>query len=223
MCESRVKSFCSCALETFLAILMFLVDVVLTILYCPFQIFLYLTTVGFYCVWSICDEINERDREAQPQSVPQPSIQDRPTPDSKHTGTNSGSLCSRPSMGRILKPDAYEESGESLESPESDGSNSTPGESKPTKQHDSPHGSVLSADFGDNEILAVEESACAICLVEYQHGEEIQRNGFFNASREGGTCDHVFHPDCISTWIKSSGKAECPCCRRPFGLDAFPV
>jgi Ring finger domain len=79
---------------------------------------------------------------------------------------------------------------------------------------------VLSADFGDNEVLAIEELACTICLIEYQHGDEIQRNGFSDMSK---SCDHIFHPECITIWIRSSYNAKCPCCRRPFLVPTPPV
>jgi hypothetical protein len=79
---------------------------------------------------------------------------------------------------------------------------------------------VLSADFGDNEVLASDELACTISLIEYQHGDEIQRNGFSDMSK---SCDHIFHPECITTWIRTSCNAECPCCRRPFLVPTPPV
>jgi hypothetical protein len=79
---------------------------------------------------------------------------------------------------------------------------------------------VLSADFGDNIVLAIEELACTICLIEYQHGDEIQRNGFSDMSK---SCDHIFHPECITTWIRTSCNWECPCCRRPFLVPTPPV
>jgi Ring finger domain len=79
---------------------------------------------------------------------------------------------------------------------------------------------VLSADFGDNEVLAIEELACTICLIEYQHGDEIQRNGFSDMSK---SCDHIFHPECITAWIRTSYDAKCPCCRRPFLVPTPPV
>lgn len=81
--------------------------------------------------------------------------------------------------------------------------------------------SNLLADFGDDEVCTLKETACTICLVEYEHGEEVQRNGFYSV--EGTTCEHMFHRDCISTWIERSGKAECPCCRRPFQWEALAV
>jgi hypothetical protein len=77
---------------------------------------------------------------------------------------------------------------------------------------------VLYADFGDNEVLAIEELACTICLIEYQHGDEIQRNGFSDMSN---SCDHIFHPECITAWIRTSYIS--PCCRRPFLVPIPPA
>lgn len=72
---------------------------------------------------------------------------------------------------------------------------------------------ALTADFGDRQVTPVDETSCSICLIEYQHGDTVQRNAFHESSF---TCNHIFHPDCISTWIERSRKSECPCCRNPF-------
>jgi Ring finger domain len=222
MSENRNKRVCFHLLGLLVSVSLILV-IGFSVAYFPFVIFLFVTTATFFFVLKHCNEANERNRET-PQNGRQQPMQGLPTPPNEHTTTNSDGLCSRPSMGRILKPvNDDEESGSCFESTASDESNSTPSVSSPAKQNCPLHRSVLSADFGDNEILAIDESACTICLVDYEHGEEIQRNGFQNPSSEGATCGHVFHPDCISTWIKSSGKAECPCCRRPFRLDTLPA
>jgi hypothetical protein len=76
-------------------------------------------------------------------------------------------------------------------------------------------GLVLSADFGDNEVFAIEEESCTICLVEYRHGDLVQRNAF---NEESKVCDHIFHPECITEWIELSRNSECPCCRSPFAV-----
>ena len=85
---------------------------------------------------------------------------------------------------------------------------------------------ILSADFGDNNVHPMEEVSCSICLVNYRHGDRIQRNAFAclsdcDISDSKDRCDHVFHPECISNWIKTNtGDGECPICRRPFVLTS---
>ncbi len=91
----------------------------------------------------------------------------------------------------------------------------------------------LSVDFGDFEILPMKDLSCPICLVEYEHGELVQRNAFngqyyanycrsSNASADANQsvdinlCDHIFHKNCITEWMHSSLKTECPICRRFF-------
>ena len=102
----------------------------------------------------------------------------------------------------------------------------------------------LSVDFGDFEILPLDESSCPICLLEYEHGDIVQRNvsnGYFynSSSRRShltsstaaatnhqssslvvdmNQCDHIFHKDCITKWIQQSNinSHECPICRRVF-------
>lgn len=48
---------------------------------------------------------------------------------------------------------------------------------------------------------------CAICLVEYQDGDEI----CWAANKH---CNHVFHKACITQWLLRH--EECPCCRTHF-------
>jgi hypothetical protein len=59
----------------------------------------------------------------------------------------------------------------------------------------------------DDEYGAAERDCCAICLVEYQDGDEVSWS--HNIS-----CDHAFHRDCIIEWLLTSN--ECPCCRRNY-------
>ncbi|XP_020220308.1 E3 ubiquitin-protein ligase RHA1B [Cajanus cajan] len=60
------------------------------------------------------------------------------------------------------------------------------------------------ARFGDSE-----ESACAVCLLEFSSEEEIRcmRN-----------CKHIFHRACVDRWIDHDHKT-CPLCRSPFVPD----
>ena len=99
-------------------------------------------------------------------------------------------------------------------------------------QLDSPgsSASILSADFGDDDVLPIEEKSCVICCVDYQHGDEIVRNANgcgnsrsmnsrnMNSRIASPACSHVFHTTCITSWVESSGKSNCPCCRSPFSL-----
>lgn len=87
---------------------------------------------------------------------------------------------------------------------------------------------ILSADFGDDDVLPIEETSCVICCEDYRHGDEIVRNANGGRSSNGrnshvaaATCNHVFHAKCITSWIQSSGKSDCPCCRCPFALTAL--
>jgi hypothetical protein len=71
----------------------------------------------------------------------------------------------------------------------------------------------LSAHFGDNDMTLIHHGKCVICLYEYQVDDVVVRN----AIRESHTrCNHLFHEKCVTAWIESSRKAECPCCRQPF-------
>lgn len=85
----------------------------------------------------------------------------------------------------------------------------------------------LSVDFGDFEVYPLNEMSCPICLVDYVHGETIQRNAIKGndcnhsctnpkQSVVNNQCDHMFHTHCIATWIESNVKMECPVCRRLF-------
>jgi hypothetical protein len=60
---------------------------------------------------------------------------------------------------------------------------------------------------GDDEYGAIERDCCAICLVEYEDGDEISWS-------HNSYCGHAFHHDCIIEWLLTSD--ECPCCRRNY-------
>jgi len=63
------------------------------------------------------------------------------------------------------------------------------------------------ADFGeDYGVVTLDDPSCPICLVDYQHGSEVQRSA---------SCDHLYHTTCIDGWLKRD-KKECPCCRSNF-------
>lgn len=60
---------------------------------------------------------------------------------------------------------------------------------------------------GDDGCGAIERDCCAICLVEYQDGDEISWS-------HNSSCGHAFHHDCIIEWLLT--RDECPCCRRDY-------
>jgi hypothetical protein len=72
------------------------------------------------------------------------------------------------------------------------------------------------ASSGDNghdkdgdEHAASEGETCAICLVDYQDGDEVcwSRNS---------SCGHAFHRDCIIEWLLTGTHDYCPICRRSY-------
>jgi len=56
----------------------------------------------------------------------------------------------------------------------------------------------------DIESNADHQLQCCICLGDIAKGKQL-------------TCSHVFHMDCLRTWLIE--KAECPTCRKPIRLD----
>lgn len=53
------------------------------------------------------------------------------------------------------------------------------------------------------------EGTCAICLNQYAVGDEIM----FSSNKK---CQHVFHGECILSWLVVKRKQQCPCCRQVF-------
>jgi Ring finger domain len=197
MIEIRVCKLCECisSFVAFVTAFLILSTPIGTPAFYVYFTFLIVALVVLICHFASCKkESHEQNRTGPRHNVQQQPIQVLPTPPTDFAGINQNhGGSSRSSMGRILVPVGDEES-----------IGCSP---------------VLSADFGDDEIFSIKETACSICLVDYQHGEEIQRNGLRNVSGEATPCDHIFHPKCISTWIQSSGKSECPFCRGPFHLN----
>lgn len=52
------------------------------------------------------------------------------------------------------------------------------------------------------------EGHCAICIAEYLPGDKV----VWSPNDE---CRHVFHDECILSWL-SKDRKDCPCCRMPF-------
>jgi len=58
------------------------------------------------------------------------------------------------------------------------------------------------ATFSSNLSIPTEDSSCAICLCEYEEGEEIR---FLH-------CNHHFHSECVTDWLLMN--KTCPYCKR---------
>jgi RING-H2 zinc finger domain len=84
--------------------------------------------------------------------------------------------------------------------------------------------------FGHRDIIPLDELFCPICLVEYDHGDLLQRSAsgtdnVAKVSMKGSVvvesqCDHIFHQKCITQWMESNGYGSCPMCRRSFRMGA---
>ena len=61
-----------------------------------------------------------------------------------------------------------------------------------------------------DDVIVIENdgsTSCAICLIDYKEGDVA-------SSSNNRACQHVFHRDCIFSWLKSHD--ECPCCRQDY-------
>lgn len=63
-----------------------------------------------------------------------------------------------------------------------------------------------------SEAFVTIEPNCSICLVDYSLGDKIVRSA---ASRDEEHCPHVYHLECMLSWL-SKGKKWCPICRKMF-------
>jgi hypothetical protein len=67
-------------------------------------------------------------------------------------------------------------------------------------QHDNETTEECSSDLSN---------VCSICLEEFKVGDR-------SAHASNAICRHVFHEDCIVSWLVTRQNALCPCCRQPF-------
>jgi hypothetical protein len=62
----------------------------------------------------------------------------------------------------------------------------------------------------DEDIFIIEKdggSSCAICLIDYEEGDEISFS-------HNPACQHFFHRPCVLSWLRSHD--ACPCCRQDY-------
>lgn len=76
-------------------------------------------------------------------------------------------------------------------------------------------------DDGDNAVVlhvpgqCRTSAECRICLANVAAGEKIIRS-------PNSDCIHIFHDECILSWLsESKAKSDCPCCRLPFIPEGY--
>ena len=53
-------------------------------------------------------------------------------------------------------------------------------------------------------------SGCSICLEPFGAGDAVMH------SKDVQECRHVFHQECIVSWLATQSTSVCPCCRQEF-------
>ena len=66
------------------------------------------------------------------------------------------------------------------------------------------------SNFGDEELL--KPSCCSICMEPFKFDDDVVKS-------KNVDCNHVFHMDCIFTWLMKHD--ECPMCRREYLCGAI--
>jgi hypothetical protein len=63
--------------------------------------------------------------------------------------------------------------------------------------------SSASASYDDDNDEEEEDCSCPICFVRFSDGDRVGKLA----------CKHIFHVECIKSWIKAGNRDECPLCR----------
>eukprot|EP00980_Cylindrotheca_fusiformis_P013585 scaffold3479_cov106-Cylindrotheca_fusiformis.AAC.6 len=82
----------------------------------------------------------------------------------------------------------------------------------------------------NNKNRYVVSNGCAICLEEYEGGERIIGSilvGGNNVSCSSFLCNHIFHEQCMKSFITTRARKgdyiiPCPCCRQDFFSNVTP-
>lgn len=65
---------------------------------------------------------------------------------------------------------------------------------------------------GKEKSFRIVTSSCAICLSCYQVGERIVWSS-------NVACAHLYHHNCMVTWMNKRNSIDCPCCRQNFVVE----
>jgi hypothetical protein len=63
----------------------------------------------------------------------------------------------------------------------------------------------------DYESFSEEQAACAICLSRFQDHQLVCKSN-------NGSCQHMFHKDCMIEWLTTKQHDDCPMCRQNYLL-----
>jgi len=70
-------------------------------------------------------------------------------------------------------------------------------------------GKEVSKNIGNGSSTLFMSGCCSICLSKYEIGDTV-------ISSTNPVCNHVFHTDCLVSWLMRKQKPLCPCCRQTF-------
>jgi hypothetical protein len=63
----------------------------------------------------------------------------------------------------------------------------------------------------DYESFSEEQAVCAICLSKFEDHQLV-------CESNNGSCQHIFHKDCMIGWLTTKEHNECPMCRQDYIL-----
>jgi hypothetical protein len=96
---------------------------------------------------------------------------------------------------------------------ETSGSNSTPEVGskrlRPATKDDDRVTCGMGSD--DYESFSEEQTVCAICLSRFEDHQLV-------CESNNGSCQHVFHKDCMIGWLTTKEHDDCPICRQNYLL-----
>lgn len=76
--------------------------------------------------------------------------------------------------------------------------------------------SIPNHPFDSEKGYHIASGACTICLAPYEVDDIIMWS-------PNEHCSHVFHQDCILSWLMRKKHSQCPCCRQNFSKNAKTI